>query len=98
MLDRICLTYRQAAAANPDFAAAAKELRVEKMIELLQDQLIHQQELERCRAGGKIWVLHPAAWKARHLRNAKTREIARLRDAGLRLLFPSSPPSPASLL
>ena len=86
MFDRICQTYREHAAADAGFAAMAKKLRVEKIIELLESRMNYQHQLEAHRHSGKPWSLNPAAWNARLRRNARTREVARLKEAGLELL------------
>jgi hypothetical protein len=88
MLERIGRTYAEEAAGNPSFAGLARQLQVDRFLVLLEEQLQRQEELERCREQHRIWVLSPAAWRARQRRNAKALEIAQVRNAGLRLLFP----------
>jgi glycosyltransferase involved in cell wall biosynthesis len=86
MFDQICKTYREHAASDPAFAATAKKLRVDRIIELLESRMNYQHELEAARQGGKPWALNPAAWNARARRNARTREVARLKGAALETL------------
>lgn len=86
MFDRISQTYREEAEKNPEFAALAAELQVDLIVDLLEQKWGFQQQLEQCRRDGGIWSLKPAAWKARGRRDAKAREIAKLRKAGLRVL------------
>lgn len=86
MFERICRTYQEAAAINPEFASAAKQLQVDRIIELLDRQRGFQQQLEECRSARVPWVLKPAAWQARWRRDGEAREIARLKHAGLALL------------
>jgi hypothetical protein len=89
--DRICQTYRSEAANNPGFASLAGELQVEKIVGLLETKWRYQQELEHYRRDGRLWVFHPAAWLARSRRNAKARDIARLKKQGLRILRTRKP-------
>ncbi len=89
MFDRICLTYREQIARDPAFAAVAKKLRVEEIIALLESRMNYQHKLELCRQSGKLWSLNPAAWNARWQRNARTRDVAQLKEAGLKLLHAS---------
>lgn len=86
MFERICQTYREESAADPAFAASAKNLEVDRIIELLENRMRDQQRLEAHRQGGRIWALNPAAWQARWRRNARTREVARLKLEGLKIL------------
>jgi hypothetical protein len=81
MLDRICQTYREAATSSPALAQTAKDLQVDRMIELIEEQLVWQQRLEDYRRRS-IWVLRPGAWKARMARDANGREIRQLKEAG----------------
>jgi glycosyltransferase involved in cell wall biosynthesis len=85
MLDRICRTYRETAAGNAELAATAKELQVDRMIELIEEHLICQHQLEEYRHRS-LWVFHPGAWQARVARNAKSRELRRLEEAGVEKL------------
>jgi hypothetical protein len=82
MFDRICRTYRGEAERNSEFAAAAKKVPVEKIIELMTDQSNQQERVEGYRRRS-IWVLHPGAWKARLARNAARRQILQLKRHGL---------------
>ncbi len=91
MFERICQTYREAAASHPEFASVAKQLQVDRLIELLDRQRGFQQQLEECRRARVPWVLKPAAWRARWRRDAEAREIARLKQAGLDLLGSQNP-------
>jgi glycosyltransferase involved in cell wall biosynthesis len=84
--DRIYLTYRTELANNPGFVSQARELQVERIVELLEAKGRYQQELEYYRRDGRLWVIHPAAWLARSRRNAKGRELDRLKAEGVRLL------------
>ena len=88
LLARIVRTYREETASNPQFAVLAEKLQMEKLIELLRQQLDQQERLEHYRENRSIWVLHPSAWLARWRRNAMGKEIRRLQDAALPLLFP----------
>jgi hypothetical protein len=88
LLRRIVLTYREETASNPEFAVLAEKVRAERLIELLGQRLEQQERLEQYREGRSIWPLYPAAWMARWRRNALGKEIQRLRDAALPLLFP----------
>jgi hypothetical protein len=90
MFDRICLTYREEAARNPKFAAVAAESQVPRMVELLERHLHQQEALERHRRGPLNWGFKPAAWLCRFRRNATRREVARLKAAALRRLFPAA--------
>jgi len=90
MLDRVCRTYREAAARSPEFAQSAKAVQVERMIELIEEQLVWQQRLEEYRRRS-IWVFRPGAWKARMARNANGREIGRLKEAGAAKLLAMPP-------
>jgi glycosyltransferase involved in cell wall biosynthesis len=83
MLDQICRTYREATAASAEFEQAAKDLHVERMIELIEQQLACQQRLEEYRRRS-IWVFFPGAWRARFARNARARELNQLKEAGVR--------------
>ncbi len=86
MFDRICQTYRENVASNPAFAATAKKLQVEKIIGLLESRMNYQHQLESHRQSGKLWSLNPSAWNARLRRNSRTKEVARLKQEGLKLL------------
>jgi hypothetical protein len=86
MLDRICLTYREAIASQSDFAQAAKALKMEPMIDLLYDQLACQQRLEEYRRRS-IWIFQPGAWQARSSRGAKQRQLDQLKNAAISKLF-----------
>ena len=88
LLARIRRTYQEEAQRNAEFAALARRLKVDRMIELLEQRLEEQERLEQYRRGHSIWVLHPSAWRARRRRNALHREVLRLRDAALPILFP----------
>ena len=90
MFERICQTYREHRAADPAFAAVAKQLQVDRIIELLEARMNFQHQLEGYRHGGKLWSLNPGAWAARSKRNAKTREVAALKSEGLKLLHARS--------
>jgi glycosyltransferase involved in cell wall biosynthesis len=87
MLDRICQTYREEKASKPEFARTAEELQIERMIELLYDQLTCQQRLEEYRRDS-IWIFKPRAWKARSARDAKKRQLEELKTTGISKLFP----------
>jgi len=93
MFERICQTYREAAASNAEFASLAKRLQVDRIIELLDRQRGFQQQLEEYRRERIPWVFKPAAWAARRRRDAEAREIARLKEAGL-VILGSKAPSP----
>ena len=84
--DRICLTYREELVKNREFAALATELQVDRIVELLERKWGFQRQLEHHRRAGKIWSLNTAAWRARGRRDAQGREIAKLKEAGLRVL------------
>jgi glycosyltransferase involved in cell wall biosynthesis len=84
--DRICLTYRTELAKNPGFISLARELQVERAIDLLEAKWRYQQQLEYYRRDGRLWVLHPNAWLARIRRDAKGREVAQLKAEGVRVL------------
>ncbi len=86
MFDQICKTYREHLASHPAFADMARKLQVEKIIGLLESRMNYQHQLEAYRQGGKLWSLNPGAWNARLRRNARTREVARLKAEGLALL------------
>jgi hypothetical protein len=86
MLDRICLTYREAIASKSDFAQAAKDLKIEPMIDLLYDRLACQQRLEEYRRRS-IWIFQPGAWQARSSRGAKQRQLDQLKNAAISKLF-----------
>jgi hypothetical protein len=88
MLDRIRRTLREEEARSPGFAAQARQLQVEQIIQLLTAKLRYQQQIEQRRRSLWPWSLNPAAWLARGRRSAKARELARLKAAGLALLFP----------
>ena len=74
MLDRISQTCRETIAQGGDFSRVAKDLRFERMIELLYDQLTCQQRLEEYRRRS-VWIFQPGAWKARNTRGAKIAEL-----------------------
>jgi hypothetical protein len=86
--DRACQTFREEADRNTNFASLARQLQVEQIIGLLEGQVHWQEQLEQCRRRALPWVLNPAAWSARCRRDGKSRAIARLKQAGLALLFP----------
>jgi glycosyltransferase involved in cell wall biosynthesis len=86
MLDRICQTYREAMAQDSDFARVARDLQIERMIDILYDQLACQLRLEEYRQGS-VWVFYPGAWKARNARERKKRELDKLKSAAISKLF-----------
>jgi glycosyltransferase involved in cell wall biosynthesis len=86
MLDRICRTYRDAAASSPELAQIARDLQVDRMIELIEEQLVCQQRLEDYRRAS-LWVLQPGAWRARVARNTKGRALKQLKETGVRKLL-----------
>ena len=65
----------------------ARELKVDRMLELLQEQLGCQELLEAYRRRS-LWVLHPGAWNARRARGIKKRELSQLKKAAVTTLFP----------
>ena len=88
MLDQVCRTYREASASNAEFAGTAKEMPVERMIELIEEQLKCQQQLEEYRLR-PLWALKPGAWKARRARNANKRQLEQLKKTALERLIPN---------
>ena len=86
MLDRIRRTLSEEAERSPNLATQARQLQVEQIIQLLATKLRHQQKVEQCRRSVWPWVLNHAAWLARGLRDARARELTRLKAIGLALL------------
>jgi hypothetical protein len=86
MLDRICQTYREAMAPDGDFTRAARDLQIERMIELLHDQLACQQRLEEYRLR-PVWIFYPGAWKARNARGGKKRQLDKLKSTAIAKLL-----------
>jgi hypothetical protein len=86
MFERVGQTYREAVAADPQFGSLAKQLQVDRIVELLDRQRGFQQQLEEFRRERVPWVLKPTAWQARWRRDVEAREIARLKDAALGIL------------
>jgi glycosyltransferase involved in cell wall biosynthesis len=84
--DRICQTYRTEAPKNPGFASLAGQLQVDKIVGLLETKWRYQQQLEHYRRDGRVWAFHPTAWLARWRRDTTAREIAQLKQQGLRVL------------
>jgi glycosyltransferase involved in cell wall biosynthesis len=88
LLNVIADAFAEHSNRNPDFAAKAKQLKFDQILDLLRRQLEYQQQLERSRHAGFPWIVNPAAWKARRGRTACNRRLNQLKTDALNQLYP----------